>query len=48
MKRMSILLAALFAITVPLASFAAMDHGGHQGNVAHEEVTDGVKATFRL
>jgi len=48
MKRMTILLAALFALTVPVASFAAMDHGDHQGNVAHEEVTDGVKATFRV
>jgi hypothetical protein len=45
---MTILLAALFALTVPVASFAAMDHGDHQGNVAHEEVTDGVKATFRV
>ena len=48
MKRMSILLAALLALAVPVASFAAMDHGDHQGNVAHEEVTDGVKATFKV
>jgi hypothetical protein len=48
MKRMTILFAALFALAVPMASFAAMDHGDHQGNVAHEEVTDGVKATFRV
>jgi hypothetical protein len=48
MKRLTILLAALFAITAPVASFAAMDHGDHQGNVAHEKVTDGVKATFRV
>jgi hypothetical protein len=48
MKRMTILLAALFAITAPVTSFAAMDHGDHQGNVAHEEVTDGVKATFKV
>jgi hypothetical protein len=25
-----------------------MDHGGHQGNIAHQEVTDGVKATFKV
>ncbi|HIJ96440.1 MAG TPA: hypothetical protein HPP94_12010 [Desulfuromonadales bacterium] len=25
-----------------------MGHGGHQGDVAHEEVVDGVKATFRV
>jgi len=48
MKRMTRLLAVLFALAVPMASFAAMDHGDHKGNVAHEEVTDGVKATFRV
>jgi hypothetical protein len=26
----------------------AMGHGGHQGDVAHEEVVDGVKATFKV
>src|SRR6266568_246779 len=58
MKKMTVLIAALFALTAPLASFAAMDHGehgggahdmghgAHQGNVTHEEVVDGVKATF--
>jgi hypothetical protein len=25
-----------------------MGHGGHQGDVAHEEVVDGVKATFKV
>jgi hypothetical protein len=55
MKRMAVLIAALFAIAIPVASFAAMehgsmkmDHGGHQGDVAHEEVVDGVKATFKI
>jgi hypothetical protein len=56
MKKMTVLIAALFAITVPVCSYAAMNHGDHgsmdmdhgaqQGNVAHEEVVDGVKATF--
>ena len=27
MKKMTVLIAALFALTAPLASFAAMDHG---------------------
>jgi hypothetical protein len=55
MKRMTVLIAALFAIAAPAASFAAMDHGSmkmdhgaHQGDVAHEEVVDGVKATFKV
>ncbi len=62
MKKMTVLIAALFALAAPLASFAAMDHSehehgsgahdmkhdGHMGNVAHEEVVDGVKATFTV
>ena len=55
MKKMTVLIAALFALAAPVASFAAMDHGsmdmshgGHQGDVAHEEVVDGVKATFKV
>jgi hypothetical protein len=51
MKKMTVLIAALFALTAPAASFAAMEHGGHgdhKGNVAHEEVVDGVKATFTV
>jgi hypothetical protein len=58
MKKMTVLIAALFALAAPLASFAAMDHsdhgsmdmahGGHQGDVAHQEVVDGVKATFKV
>jgi len=58
MKRLSVLIAALFAFTVPFASFAATDHGGHgsmdmshgaqKGNIAHEEVVDGVKASFTV
>ena len=54
MKKITILIAALFALAAPVASFAAeksghdMGHGGHQGDVAHEEVVDGVKATFKV
>lgn len=58
MKKMTVLIAALFALAAPLASFAAMEHGdhgsmdmghaAHKGNVAHEEVVDGVKATFTV
>jgi len=55
MKKMTVLIAALFALAAPVASFAAMDHGSmkmehgnHQGDVAHEEVVDGVKATFKV
>ena len=58
MKKMTILIAALFALAAPVASFAAMDHGSmegmdmghgeHKGDVAHEEVVDGVKATFKV
>lgn len=34
-----------------MVSFAATnhgDHGGHQGDIAHQEVIDGVKATFKI
>ena len=55
MKKMTTLIAAVFALAVPMGSFAAMDHGSmkmdhgaHQGDVAHEEVVDGVKATFKV
>ena len=58
MKKLTVLIAALFALSAPIASFAAdhgghggahdKGHGGHQGNVAHEEVVDGVKATFKV
>lgn len=55
MKKMTTLIAAVFALAVPMVSFAAMDHssmkmdhGDHQSDVAHEEVVDGVKATFKV
>jgi opacity protein-like surface antigen len=57
MKKLALVFAAMLALASP-AAFAA-DHGGHGGNhnmghggqqsdVAHEEVVDGVKATFRV
>ncbi len=55
MKQITVIIAALFALTAPVASIAAMDHGSmdmghgaHQGDVAHEEVVGGVKATFKV
>ena len=65
MKRTAVIIAALFALSAPLAALAdvdmdhgsmpmehgsmKMEHGGHMmGKVAHEEVVDGVKATFSV
>jgi len=61
MKKMTVLIAVL-ALSAPLASFSAMDHGNHgsmdmgqgghsmmeMGDMAHQEVIDGVKATFMV
>jgi len=55
MKKLTVLIAAALAFSAPMGAFAMdhsamkMDHSGHgaqHGNVAHEEVVDGVKATF--
>ena len=51
MKNIAILITALFGLAAPMSSFAATnhgDHGGHQGDIAHQEVIDGVKATFKV
>src|ERR1039457_342821 len=58
MKKISVLIAALIALSSPLAALAMdhgsmdMDHSGHDmkamGSAAHEEVIDGVKATFSV
>jgi len=58
MKRIIVLVAAALALSAPVASFAMdhdsmdMGHGDHSmmkmGSVAHEEVVDGVKATFKV
>jgi hypothetical protein len=60
MKKSTVLIAALLALLAPLTSFAMeheghdhgsmkMDHGMmSMGKVAHEEVVDGVKATFEV
>jgi len=54
-KLVLILAAATLALSAPMTSLAAMDHGGHgdhsmmeMGDVAHQEVIDGVKATFKV
>jgi len=59
MKTAIIIISVLWAILAPLSLLAAdhgghgggshdTGHGGHQGDVAHEEVVDGVKATFKI
>jgi hypothetical protein len=59
MKKMTVLIAAVLALSAPLAALAVehdhgsmkMEHGGQmmdKGRVAHEEVIDGVKATFKV
>jgi hypothetical protein len=53
MKKLSLTLAAILALAAPVA-FAAdqagHDHSSHaaMGSAAHEEVVDGVKATFNV
>ncbi|CAG0983322.1 hypothetical protein ANRL2_02609 [Anaerolineae bacterium] len=57
MKKLAVIIAAAtFALAAPLAVLAAdhghgsMKHGDHAGHgaAAHEEVVDGVKATFKV
>jgi hypothetical protein len=58
MKKSALILATALALTAPLASYAAdhdhmdMGHGEHSmmemGNTAHQQVIDGVKATFKV
>jgi hypothetical protein len=59
MKKLALIIAAAsFTLAAPLAALAEMDmehgsmkmeHGGHMmGKVVHEEVVDGVKATFSV
>ena len=51
MKKLIVVTAAILAISSPL-TVLAMEHSGHtmeqKNNVAHEEVIDGVKATFSI
>jgi len=57
-KAAMIIAAATLALSTPVASFAAMEHGSmkmehgehmmDKGSLAHEEVVDGVKATFKI
>lgn len=55
MKKLIVLVAAALALSAPMTLLAAgghgdmkMDHGSHSGDVAHEEVINGVKATFKV
>lgn len=58
MKQLAVRCAVLLACAAPLTSFAAtghgdhgsmdMGHGGHQGDIAHQEVVDGVKVAFKV
>lgn len=57
MKKLTVLVAAILAFSAPAAVFATdhgsmkMEHGEHmmeKGSLAHEEVVDGVKATFKV
>jgi hypothetical protein len=54
-KQSLILAAAVFALSAPVWALAAMDHSGMsmdhtsmKGSAAHEEMVDGVKATFKI
>jgi len=53
MRKLLTAVAAILVLSAP-AAFAAdhgghdMGHGGHQSGVAHEEVVEGVKATFTM
>ena len=60
MKKSAVIIAAMFALSIPLAAFAGMEHehGSMKmehgkgmmgmGKVVYEEVVDGVKATFKI
>lgn len=49
MKNLVLAIAAILALAAPTA-YAATEHGDHgsHGSAAHEEVIDGVKATFTV
>lgn len=56
MKNVMMIIATALALSLPGIALAIQDHGqishmdhvAHMGNVAHEEVIDGVKATFKV
>ncbi len=60
MKKIILSITAILALSAPVAfamdhsghdmghDSHDMGHGGHQGDVAHEEIVDGVKATFKV
>jgi hypothetical protein len=50
MKKTIAIAASLLTLALPFASYAAdhSGHGNHNKGVAHEEVIDGIKATFTI
>ena len=60
MKKTAVIIAAAVALAAPAASFAGMEHGSmpmehgsmkgmeHKAGMVHEEVVDGVKASFMI
>lgn len=48
MRTTKLILTMTLLLIVPLTAMAAMDHASHGGKVAHEDVVDGVKATFSI
>ena len=48
MRKTSLIWTMTLLLLAPLAAVAGMDHAAHGGKVAHEEVVDGVKATFSI
>lgn len=48
MRKQMIAATVALLVFLPVIAGAATDHAAHRGGVAHEEVVDGVKATFRV
>lgn len=48
MKKILVIVALLIFTVLPVASLASGDHAHMNSAVAHEEVVDGVKATFKV
>lgn len=48
MRTTKLVLTLVLLLLAPLTAIAGMDHASHGGKTAHEEVVDGVKATFGI
>lgn len=48
MRRIVTFTIAVLVLLAPPLALAETDHEAHRGGAAHEEIVDGVKATFRL